>query len=147
MKSVKVMLIGLVALIAVCVVCVTVFPRESSADNVMRYSSIVFETVAHIPETEFPEYTQVWSDTNTDRAVYIKNNYEPAQIVIEGDRVSFNNIEAEVISTDLQGFEISLGENQLAEYGMSGSIVEFNGTPIALVSRATSVSTIYCVYY
>lgn len=110
-------------------------------------SSIVFETVAHIPESSFPDYTRVWYDEETDRAVYIINNYVPKQVVDVGSTIVFNDITCEVITVDEQGFEMQLPEDTLAAYGMSGSVVYFMSTPIAMVSRATSINTVYAVYY
>lgn len=136
--------------ILVCTLLFTACNSEVITDEEVTEftpSSIVFETVAHIPETKFPNYTRVWYDTETDRAVYVINDYVPTPIVSIGDTVVFSNIECEVISTDEQGFEVQLPDNTLAAYGMSGSQVLYNNTPIALVSRATSVTTVYAVYY
>lgn len=110
-------------------------------------SSIVLETVAHIPESNFPDYTRVWYDEETDRAVYIINNYVPKQVVNIGSIVTFNDITCEVVSIDEQGFEVQLPDGTLAAYGMSGSVVYFMSTPVAMVSRATSINTVYAVYY
>lgn len=121
--------------------------EEATPSSTAEPSSIVFETVAHIPEGSFPDYTLVWSDIETDRAVYIKNDYTPTVIVAEGDIVTFNDIICTVSSTDEQGFELMLPADTLAAYGMSGSVVTFNGVPIAMVSKATSVNSVYAVYY
>lgn len=110
-------------------------------------SSIVFETVAHIPENKFPDYTRVWFDEETDRALYIINDYVPKQVVDIGDTVVFNDLNCQVINTDEQGFEVQLPDETLAAYGMSGSIVYYGSVPIAMISRATSVNTVYAVYY
>lgn len=121
-------------------------PSYTLEEDTISYNSIVFETVAHIPAYKFPEYTLVWSDEELDRAVYIKNDYVPTSVVEVGDTVYLNEKECSVIETDEQGFTFKLPEGSIAVYGLSGTYIYFKNTPIAMVSKATSVDSIYAVY-
>ena len=118
----------------------------TSEEEPISYSSVVFETVAHIPSYKFPEYTLVWSDEELDRAVYIKKDYIPTPIVEAGDIVQLNEQQCVVMEVYEQGFELQLPEDSVAVYGLSGTYIYYNGVPIAMVSKATDVKTIYAVY-
>ena len=137
-------------LIYVLYICTLFYPRhveQSDAEPVTQEtSSIVFETAAHIPVEDYPDYTRVWFDTETDRAVYIMNNYVPTVSVEIGEEVYFGDIHGHIIDRDEQGITIRLSTG-VVEYGMSGSYVIYHGIPIAFVSRAVNVYELYAVFF
>lgn len=143
--------VTLLALASMCALAVLFYNPEttpsyiSKEDTNVQTSSIMFETVAHLPEENFPDCTLVWSDTETDRAVYVYNNYKPLTSLQVGDIVTFNSMDCEVVDIDEQGISIQLPNGQLAAHGMSGSQVTYNGTPVALVSKALDINIIYCI--
>lgn len=143
----QVITIVTLSLLLMLTACGSSIEDTNVAEEKVEPSSIVFETVAHIPENQFPDYTRVWFDEETDRALYIINDYVPKQVVDIGDTVVFNDLNCQVINTDEQGFEVQLPDDALAAYGMSGSTVYYGSVPIAMISRATSVNTVYAVYY
>lgn len=108
--------------------------------------SICFVTAAHLPTSYFPNATCVWSDTNTDRAVYVKNDYTPTTEVIIGSRVTFGEYKGTITSYDDQGIVIKL-EGSLAKHGMSGTPVYYNDTPVAFISKALDVDIVYAVFF
>ena len=121
---------------------------ETEEVSVTTFSSdsLVLETAAHIPEEQFLNYTLVWRDEETDRAVYIKNNYVPHTEVPIGAECFLGDIPVTVISIDAQGVELSLG-NEFAKHGMSGAPITYDGIPFAFVSKATSLNSVYAVFY
>ena len=119
---------------------------EDSPHSELVVDSLVLETAAHIPQDQFPDYQLVWSDEETDRAVYIRINYEPQTTIVVGDECLLGAIPVTVTDTDSQGVYLSLGDT-FAEHGMSGTPVTYNGIPFAFVSRATSVNSVYAVFY
>ena len=146
----KMRLIFLV-LIELCAVALLFCPHETTPsyineeEVVVQTSNIMFETVAHLPEEDFPNCTLVWSDTINDRAVYVRNDYVPTTSLKVGDMVSFNDIDCNVVDIDEQGIAIQLPNGRLAAHGMSGSQVTYNGVPVALVSKALDADIIYCI--
>lgn len=143
-KARDITLILLTVLIIICSVC-TFIPEPKQ--EMVEPSSIMMETVAHVPEEYYEGYTRVWADEETDRAVYIKDDYVPTPTLKVGDTVMFNGIECTVSSTDTQGVVLDLPETQLAQYGMSGAIVTYKDVPVALVSKAVSTASVYAIYY
>ena len=120
--------------------------KEEETIPVFEYNSdLVLVTVAHIPETSFSGYTLVWSDTENDRAIYVKQDFKSTADVQVGDIVAFNGITCDVTAVDEQGFAISL-RGELAKHGMSGSEVQKSGVTVGLISRALGISSIYCVF-
>lgn len=111
-----------------------------------KADSIVLETAAHIPQEQLEGYDLVWSDAETDRAVYIKRDYTPTVNIQVGCECLLNDMTVTVTDIDEQGVYLSLGDN-LAMHGISGSPITYQGVPFAFVSRATSVSDIYAVFY
>lgn len=132
-------------IITIIIICTGVKGNDEVKEPIQP-SSLTFETVAHIDPASYPDYELVWSDTKTDRAVYIKKDYVPKPVCKIGDTVSFNGLVCNVISVDEQGIEISLPDNVTVAYGMSGSVVTLKGIPVAVISRATSLITAYAVY-
>lgn len=109
--------------------------------------SIVLETAAHIPAESFAYYTKVWEDKETDRAVYIKDDYKPSTVINSGETAVFSGVSCTIIDTDEQGFTIELPGSGIAQKGMSGSIVYYHDTPVGFISKAKSPSRIYVVLF
>ena len=119
-------------------------PKPTVED--VKVDSVTYITAAHLKESDFPNYTRVWYDTKTDRAVYVKNDYKPSTSVEVGATVSFGESAGTVVSCDEQGFTIKLSTG-FAKYGMSGSYVYYKDVPIAFVSMAMDVDKVYAVFF
>ena len=119
---------------------------EDTAEK-FEADSIVLETAAHIPAEQFAYYTKVWEDKETDRAVYIKNDYKPYTVINSGETVMFSDVACTIVDTDEQGFTIELPGNAIAQKGMSGSIVYYHDTPVGFISKAQGPSQIYVVLF
>lgn len=111
-----------------------------------QMSGLTFETAAHIPQQDFPGYIRVWHDVDTDRAIYVKQDYKPSVSVIIGDPVSFEGGTGTIVSRDEQGMTIHLTDCY-ADYGMSCRTIYYFDFPIAFISRAVSVDEIYVVFF
>lgn len=107
-------------------------------------SDLVMITAAHIKNKSFDGYTCVWKDEDTDRAIYVKDNYVPSELVSVGDIVIFEDEPCNVTEVTEQGFVINIGKHP--QHGMSGTDVYYKGEVIAFVSQAVSTREIYCVY-
>ena len=109
-------------------------------------STVYFETAAHIPETDFPDATRVWFDTDTDRALYVRNDYIPSTTVEIGWQVHFGEHTGTIVAKDTQGFSMQL-DSGVAAYGMSGSYVYKDDTALGFVSKAVTLNSVYVVFF
>ena len=108
--------------------------------------TLYMETAAHISSSEFPEYTLIWFDEITDRALYIKNDYKPKTFIPIGSIVTFGEYHGLVTDFDEQGIIIEIQEVN-AGHGMSGTAVAYNGVNFGFISRALSTRDVYVVFY
>lgn len=139
------LLIYVEAVMGLAAMCINRNVHAAKSEDV-SVDSICFVTAAHLPTSNFPNATCVWSDTNTDRAVYVKNDYTPTTEVTVGSRVTFGEYKGTIASYDDQGIVIKL-EGSLAKHGMSGTPVYYNDTPVAFISKALDVDIVYAVFF
>lgn len=110
-------------------------------------SDYVLVTAAHIPESYYPEYEQVYVEPDKDVAVYINKEYKP-DIPKKEDTVYIDNVKGKVIDTDDYGCYIELDDLSIVKQGLSGTrVFSADNLYIGFVSACNKDKVIYCLCF
>jgi hypothetical protein len=104
-------------------------------------------TAAHISPTYFPDYTLLYTDDETDTAVYLNNTYEPEQLDIGSYVTVTDTLNGKVIETTDSSFYIECNDPLQISYGLSGHPVTYSGREVGFVSSLEPGQKLKCVYY
>lgn len=130
-------------LILVCCACIADpyvhLPREGAART-----SRTLVTAAHIGEIE--GYTLVYSDTETDYAVHVKNSYVATGVSI-GDKVRLAGTAGEVASVSDKDFTVAVDNISKIVPGVSGTPVYHLGSSVGFISGWNGDGTLRCIFY
>lgn len=130
-------------LILVCIARIATpyvqLPQED-ADTTSR----TLVTAAHIGEIE--GYTLVYSDTETDYAVHVKNSYVATGLSI-GDKVRLAGTAGEVASISDKDFTVAVDNISKIVPGVSGTPVYHLGSSVGFISGWNGDGTLRCIFY
>lgn len=130
-------------LILVCTARIaTPYVQLPQGDTAITSRTLV--TAAHIGEIE--GYTLVYSDTETDYAVHVKNSYVAAGLSI-GDKVRLAGTAGEVASVSDKDFTVAVDNISKIVPGVSGTPVYHLGSSVGFISGWNGDGTLRCIFY
>ena len=132
-----------VPLILVCIARIAATYVQLSQEGTATQSRTLV-TAAHIGEIE--GYTLVYSDTETDYAVHVKNSYVATGVSI-GDKVRLAGTAGEVASVSDKDFTVAVDNISKIVPGVSGTPVYHLGSSVGFISGWNGDGTLRCIFY
>lgn len=101
-------------------------------------------TAAHLGEID--GYTCVYTDTDTDFAIYVKQNYCAEGLAV-GDSVALVGTSGTVVSTTPVEFAVQVENISQIVPGVSGKPVYLRGEPVGFISGWNGAGALRCIFY
>lgn len=131
--------IGIVIIIALALIGLLSGLFQISTGVEYYPSSRILVTSAHIDGLD--GYKKVYTDENTDYAVFVKSSYSANQLSV-GNKVQIGNFTGRVTETHDTYFCVSIK----APESLPGMVVYFNGVRVGYLS-SMNAGTATCTYY
>lgn len=101
-------------------------------------------TAAHLGEIE--GYTCVWSDPDTDYAIYVAEDYIATSLKV-GDKVSLAHTTGKVDTVSNEEFSVVVDDIAKIVPGVSGTPVCLEDVPVGFISGWNGSGALRCIFY